>query len=175
MPGVRIESPSIIPSDSPWDELGPVDDVNSGRKGLQGVSVKNVIESYADYKSTFSDDDFSDSDEETLGMTPKAQGKPTTNEEDSPVLQVLGGSWYSREEKREDKFGNVDGSKNGLKLFGSSGINTKSETSSVHHIKSTKPPKTYSFVQDSIENGTDNLIVNILGSLKKSGVSRMQG
>ncbi|XP_038710609.1 uncharacterized protein LOC120005176 isoform X2 [Tripterygium wilfordii] len=177
--GSAYSSSELSDSHSPWDELGPVDDMNSGRKRPQGVSMKNVKERYADYGSTSSDDVFSDSDEETSAVMPKAQGKPTTNEEDSPLLQVLG-SWYSSKEgeKGEDNFGNVDGmvdgSKNGLKLFGSSGTNTKSETSSVDHGKSPKPQRTYSFVQDSVENEKDKLIDNILGSLKKSGDSGMQ-
>uniref|UniRef100_A0A5B7B662 HTH OST-type domain-containing protein n=1 Tax=Davidia involucrata TaxID=16924 RepID=A0A5B7B662_DAVIN len=170
--------------DSPWEELGPV--ANTSPKGNEielGLSRKlkqTGGQMHHDYE-TLSDDYISDSEEETSSSAGSVgQGKPRVNEADGSLLQILD-SWYSSKEEnnRWDGSQNVDGmvdcSQNVIKPSGSSGIGIKTETPEVNYERKPKPFKSYSFVSDQPGNKEHKLIDGILGSLKKSGESRVQG
>lgn len=171
-------------SDSPWEELGPVDKTGSSRK--EAASRRKAIEetkrhAHPDYESALSDDELSDSEGESLSVTrQKEQVKPRIDDEDSSLLQILD-SWYSSKEgeNTKDKAANVedtvDCSTNGFQPSDSSVRGTKIETSLGNYGRKQGPQKSYSFVADHVGNNQDKLIEGILGSLKKSGESRMQG
>ncbi|KAL5751996.1 hypothetical protein ACOSQ2_022503 [Xanthoceras sorbifolium] len=154
---------------------------------------------YPDYEPSISDDEFSDSEEETSTVTePERQGKLGKNEEDSSLLQILD-SWYSSKENdnKKDKSENVDGmvdrSKendnkkdksenldgmvdcytNVVKPSASPEPASKSETSLGNFGRKSRPQKNYNFVSDTVGNNKDKLVDGILGSLKKSGESRV--
>ncbi|XP_031264225.1 uncharacterized protein LOC116122522 [Pistacia vera] len=171
-------------SDSPWDELGPISNSSFDRKDGQSMPRNSVMEEkkkrYPDYEPSVSDDEISDSEDEvSTGTLPEGRGKPVIKEEDSSLLQILN-SWYSSNEgdQKKDRLENVDGmvdcSTKGVKPSSSSEISTKGETSSVIFKRKQRPQRSYSFVSDPVENNKDKLIDGILGSLKKSGESRIQ-
>ncbi|XP_057981343.1 uncharacterized protein LOC131166787 [Malania oleifera] len=166
--------------DSPWEELGPVASSSSnGDKMESGLSRKAKVETLDqnkfDYESV-SGDELSDSEGETVS---ERQGKPGINDEESSLLQILD-SWYSSKEDKsardysENVDGMVDCSKDGSKLYGLSRTRLNSETL-VNRGRRQKTAKSYSFVSDPVEDNKDGLIDGILGSLKKSGESRLQG
>ncbi|XP_059624431.1 uncharacterized protein LOC132267307 [Cornus florida] len=171
--------------ESPWEELGPVANASPKRNGMEmGLSknVKDVLagQMHHDYE-TLSDDDLSDSEDETSSLTgSEGRGRPRENEEDSSLLKILD-SWYSSRKESSGKNGseNVDGvmdwSGDGLKPSGASGVGIKTETSVVHCGRKQRPFKNYSFVAEQPEDNKDKLIDGILGSLKKSGESRING
>lgn len=170
--------------DSPWEELGPVSNTSS-RNGLEFASRRKDIEQterpkYPDYEPSVSDDEFSDSEKETSTLTgPEGQGK-RINEEDSSLLQILD-SWYSSKEgddknnKSENVEGMIDCSTNGSKPSGSSAAKTNNESLLGNNVRKQRPQKSYSFVADQVGSNKDKLIDGILGSLKKSDDSRIQG
>ncbi|KAA8530997.1 hypothetical protein F0562_005712 [Nyssa sinensis] len=170
--------------DSPWEELGPVANTSPQRNEIEmrlSRKVKQTVgQIHHDYES-LSDDDVSDSEEDTSSSTGSVgQGKPRVNEADSSLLQILD-SWYSSKEEnnRGDGSQNVDGmvdsSENVFKLSGSSGIGITTVTPEVNNGQKPRPFKSYSFVSDQPGDNEDKLIDGILGSLKKSGESRVQG
>ncbi|KAK3211544.1 hypothetical protein Dsin_016250 [Dipteronia sinensis] len=171
-------------SDSTWDELGPVSDVSLDRKEVQPVPRSKAVDeterqSYPDYEPSVSDDEFSDSEEETSTVTrPGRQRKLGINEEDSSLLQILD-SWYSSKENEDCKGqsenvnGMVDCSTNVVEPSASPELASKSATLLDNFGKKSRPQKNYNFVSDTVENNKDKLIDGILGSLKKSGVSRV--
>lgn len=133
---------------------------------------------HLDYEPSPSDDDFSDSEGETsLSTGTDRQERPKISKEDSSLLRILD-SWYSSKEdnKRRDGVENADGtidcSRNDLKSSGSSGFFSEDDTSPINCRKKQRPVRSYSFVSDHGDD-KDKLIDGILGSLKKSGESRM--
>lgn len=167
--------------DSPWEELGPVAHTNPKRKEMEGSSrkVKEINHNY----ETLSDDDFSDSDDESLSSTgSEGHGKPRVNGEDSSLIQILD-SWHRSKEKensssKEDDTRrvaseNVDGmgdcSRKGMMSSSSSQVSIQSDVHVGSYGQKPRPSKSYSFVSDEVEDGKDKLIDGILGSLKKSG------
>ncbi|KAK2656052.1 hypothetical protein Ddye_009104 [Dipteronia dyeriana] len=171
-------------SDSTWDELGPVSDVSMDRKEGQPVPSSKTVEEtkrqpYPDYEPSVSDDEFSDSEEETSTVTrPGRQQKLGINEEDSSLLQILD-SWYSSKEnedsngKSENVNGMADCSTKVIEPSASPELASKSATLLVNFGKKSRPQKNYNFVSDTVENNKDKLIDGILGSMKKSGESRV--
>lgn len=169
--------------DSPWEELGPVADTNSNRNEMESElrrkkKEETVRQVHLDYEPSPSDDDFSDSEGETLLSTgTDRQERPKISKEDSSLLRILD-SWYSSKEdnKRRDGVENADGmidcSRNDLKSSGSSGFFSEDDTSPINCRKKQRPVRSYSFVSDHGDD-KDKLIDGILGSLKKSGESRM--
>ncbi|KAL7254660.1 hypothetical protein ACSBR1_008920 [Camellia fascicularis] len=172
--------------DSPWGELGPVAKVDP-KQNKRDILLSNsrakeetARRMHHDYE-TLSDDSISDSEEETASLTggSEGEGKPRTKDEESSLLQILD-SWYSNgETNRKDGSENVDGmvdcSRDVLKPSDSSGAAFKTETPVVKCGRKQKPFKSYSFVSDQLVENKDKLIDGILGSLKKSGESRIQG
>ncbi|KAI9165596.1 hypothetical protein LWI28_017106 [Acer negundo] len=171
-------------SDSTWDELGPISDIRLDRKEVQPVPSSKAVEEtkrqpYPDYEPSVSDDEFSDSEEETSTVTRAGrQGKLGINEEESSLLQILD-SWYSSKEnedskgKSENVNGMVDCSTNVVEPSASPELSSKSATLLENFGKKSRPQKNYDFVSDTVENNKDKLIDGILGSLKKSGESRV--
>lgn len=164
-----------------WEELGPVVHTNPERKEMEGLSRK-VKERNHNYE-TLSDDDFSDSDDESLSSTgSEGHGKPLVNVEDSSLLQILD-SWHRSKEKensssKEDDTRrvaseNVDGvgdcSRKHMMSSSSSRVSLQSDVHEGSYGQKPRPSKSYSFVSDQVGDGKDKLIDGILGSLKKSG------
>ncbi|KAJ4715435.1 meiosis arrest female protein 1-like [Melia azedarach] len=166
-------------SDSQWEELGPVSnsDGNEVQSGLKSRATKDTMtEMYPEYEPSVSDDELSDSEGESSPKTrSEEQVKSQINDVDSSLLQILD-SWYSSKEGDDNKSKNVDGmvdcSNDGAKP---SEVATNSEPSLGNFIRKQRPEKKYAFVLDSDDNDKDKLIDGILGSLKKSGESKMQG
>ncbi|GAB4848290.1 hypothetical protein Ancab_002956 [Ancistrocladus abbreviatus] len=164
-------------SESPWEELGPVENSNVSKKEMNdGLRKVNY-----EYESSLSDDDLSDPEQEvSLSSKVEAQSKARLNHENSSLLQILD-SWYSTryESNRRDCSINigdiVDCSRDSSRPSGSSRISAKNEPPSLSHAWRQRPVKSYAFVSDLAENDKGKLIDGILGSLKKSGESKMQG
>ncbi|CBI37626.3 unnamed protein product, partial [Vitis vinifera] len=166
MPGVKIESTYIVPS---WT-----------------ASKGSLLES-SDTNGQEDNEDDLDSPWEELGPVADTnsnrnemeseQERPKISKEDSSLLRILD-SWYSSKEdnKRRDGVENADGmidcSRNDLKSSGSSGFFSEDDTSPINCRKKQRPVRSYSFVSDHGDD-KDKLIDGILGSLKKSGESRM--
>ncbi|XP_041009244.1 uncharacterized protein LOC121253290 isoform X2 [Juglans microcarpa x Juglans regia] len=170
--------------ESPWEEFGPVADTSSTKNEMESVSRRKTIEQterqkYPDYEPSISDDDFSDSDGETSVLAGRERHGKRMNEEDSSLLQILD-SWYSTKEgdNKKNELENVDSmvdySKNGSKPSGSSANGTGSEPCTGNSVRRQRAKKIL-FVADPVEVNKDKLIDGILGSLKKSDESRVQG
>lgn len=160
--------------DSPFEELGPVSN-STPRSVLDRRIEGRNKESLPDYEPSLSDDNLSDSEEETSPVKQNGfQRKAGVNEEDSSLLQILD-SWRSSKEdkKSEDVDGVVDSSSDGLKLSGLS--RAGSNENCLSQGRKRRMQKSYSFVSDSVSNNKDKLIDGILGSLRKSSESKMQG
>lgn len=166
-------------SDSTWEELGPVDNAGSSRKASEEKCT------FTHYESSASDDEFSEPERELIaGTQEEGLTKSGMNHEDSSLLQILD-SWYSSKEgvKTKENPENVqdmiDCSKNALQPSNPLGLGTKIDTSLRKYGQKQKPQRRYSFVADPDDNDLDannsnKLIDGIIGSLKKSGGSRMQ-
>ncbi|XP_057491912.1 uncharacterized protein LOC130777530 [Actinidia eriantha] len=170
--------------DSPWEELGPVDNTGPKQNGRDFVSKRAVNEETVrrinqDYEA-LSGDYITDSEEETSSLTgSEGQRKRISNDEDSSLLRILD-SWYNTEETNrkegsENAGGMVDCSQKAVKPPAASGAGNKTETPVVNCGAKQRPFKSYSFVSDQIGDNKDKLIDGILTSLKKSGESRIQG
>lgn len=163
-------------SDSPWEELGPIANTSFTRNEMVSVSRSKGAEQlkrqkYPDYEPSFSDDDSSDSEEISTLSGREGQGK-RINEGDSSLLLILD-SWYSTKEgdNRKSNLQNVDG----LKQSAHSAVGINGETSMGKYERKQRPQKIYSFVSDPVENNKDKLLDGILGTLKKTGESSVQG
>ncbi|OVA03329.1 OST-HTH/LOTUS domain [Macleaya cordata] len=170
--------------DSAWEELGPISETNSNvnvtesnlnRKTNLHTSGSGDFKDYG-----LSDDEFSDFD---TGYPTKdwqeRQRKPRRKEEDCTLLGILD-SWYTSKEgksyqdrqKHEDEF--VDCSRNDSKHKDLSSSDFNSISLTTISGQNTKHRKNYSFVHEKGVDDKDQLIDGILGSLKKSAVSRLQ-
>ena len=175
--------------DSILEELGPVVDTNCNRNEMKSElsrkkKEERVRQVHLDYERCTSDDDdddFSETEGEEASLSPgidRQEERPKINKEDSSLIRILD-SWYSSKEenKKRDVVGHVDGmtdcSGHDLKSS-SSGFSTEDDTPPVTCRKKQRPVKTYSFVSDHGNNNHDKLIDGILGSLKKSGETRMR-
>ncbi|KAL9245678.1 hypothetical protein vseg_019302 [Gypsophila vaccaria] len=165
---------------SPWEELGPVaklelskEEAKSSQNEVNGEYEPSVIE----------DDDFSDSEEDAVKAA--EQGKSKMDEEDSSLLQILD-SWYSTKGETNpkdpgsgsDTYISSDSSEDETNQSGSVGVDNKSQTQAAHAVSNErkhKPTKSYSFVVEGNETKKGKLIDGILGTLKKSGESRVHG
>ncbi|CAK7328527.1 unnamed protein product [Dovyalis caffra] len=215
MPGVKVESNYIIPSnemakhssagravlnntssdselsdaskkddelDSTWEELGPIDNTFSGKKGMVSAlrtkrTGERMRQRCPDYESPLSDDELSDSEESGVVTRPGRQPKLGLNDENSSLLQMLD-SWYSSKESDDKK--NPENPENVLDsltanfgLSDSSRLGMKSETSLEKNCRKQRPQKSYSFVADPVENKTEILVDDILHSLKKPNEPRV--
>uniref|UniRef100_A0A2P2Q4G3 Uncharacterized protein LOC8268001 n=1 Tax=Rhizophora mucronata TaxID=61149 RepID=A0A2P2Q4G3_RHIMU len=171
-------------SDSQWEELGPVDNSGSSSKLLKSVLRRRAreethLQAYPGYESSLSDDEFSDSEVESLAMSrPDERANLGMNDKDSSLLQILD-SWYSSKDvanmkdKSENTEGMVDCSLGGLQPTDLSGLDTKIDISLDNYGRRKGPKQKYSFVADP-DGNKDKLIEGILGNLKKSGESGMQ-
>lgn len=167
---------------SPWEELGPVAGKTADRKEMESRSTKDVEgetrrQTHHTYEPSLSDDDdLSDSDGDSPSLTRSEQhGKPKLNEEDSSLLHILD-SWYGSKEdnNRRDRSEHVNDSVDCSKNLGSSGTGIKNENLAGNNGRKQRPVRSYNFVSESGGENKDKLIDGILGSLKKSGDSRMQ-
>ncbi|GAB2226129.1 hypothetical protein Drorol1_Dr00021921 [Drosera rotundifolia] len=196
IPGVKVESgyARLIKStprvdhasskgddiESPWEELGPVEDAGDSKKEVNRDSSKVEY----DYES-LSDDELSDSELESWPLSQvEAQNNSATDGNDSSLLQILD-SWYSNKEVNNSKDGaeEVDDTttspRHGCsKPNGSSQISVKQGNlkmgSPFDPDQRRGPAKSYSFVADSAEKEKDQLIDGILDNLKKAGESKLQ-
>jgi hypothetical protein len=163
--------------DSTWEELGPVDNMGSGKMAMQSaIGMKRrgerMRQPYPEYESPLSDDEYSDSEESGVVTRPVGQAKPGFIDENSSLLQMLD-SWDDSKEgddknQPENLESVLDSFTNGLKSSYSSRLGTKIKTSQ-------RPQKSYSFVADPVENKTEPLVDGILVSLKKPNESRVEG
>ncbi|XP_065010154.1 uncharacterized protein LOC135581175 [Musa acuminata AAA Group] len=205
MPGVRIESSFIIPSerfrsdsswskqpiigtldhsspddksnsinkdskgdstaeDYAWEELGPLSEtVNHGGNTVAQVNDKKV--SYDE--ASLSDDDFSDSEGDSLSQSGELESKSKRRGEDSSLLQILD-SWYgSLEGNEKDQAQAVDGQVDCSKI-------KTMELNPINEQKvKARPTKRYCFVSKSPNDEKEKLVDNILGSLKRAGDSKL--
>lgn len=156
-----------------WEELGPVANQE------QELTCNNYEPSVSD------DDDFSDMEEGTNSSLVKVedQNRSTVNQEDSSLLQILD-SWYSTKDESDTQDhgsraeDSVDCSKEASELPESSNsTDVKGEaaaSSAINPARKQRPQKSYTFVANPVETTKDKLIDGILGSLKKSGESKIQ-
>lgn len=172
--------------DSAWDELGPVAGVGSKQNEVgdqKSAKVANAIRLNREYE-TLDDDYISDSEDDTSGMTGSdLPGKARANQEDSSLLRILD-SWYSTKEDTKEGLENEDdvvhsfekeSSKASSNSFGGGNLVLKTESPFVRCGSKTKSTRRYSFVSEQNGNNKEKLIDGILGSLKKSGESRVHG
>ncbi|KAL9273350.1 hypothetical protein AKJ16_DCAP22209 [Drosera capensis] len=197
IPGVKVESgcarsiKSTPPVDhasskgddieSPWEELGPVEDAGDSKKEVNCDSSKVEY----DYESSLSDDELSDSELENSPLSQvEAQNNSATDGNDSSLLQILD-SWYNNKEVNNSKDGAEDvddtttSPRHGCsKPNGSSQISVKQGNlkmeSSFDPDWRQGPAKSCSFVADLAEKEKDQEIDGILGTLKKAGESKLQ-
>ena len=160
-------------SDYTWEELGPADNSISGKEANESVSRMKgkgeiVKQPYTDYEYPFSDDEFSDSEEESGNLTwPGGEAKPAFKDANSSVLQMLD-SWYS---SNEGDFKNKP--ENPKNMFGSSTNGFQSSDSSRPGKKTGTSLGNYSSVAEPVENTNEMVVDSILSSLKKSKKPRM--
>ncbi|KAL8234495.1 hypothetical protein R6Q59_020595 [Mikania micrantha] len=163
MPGVKLESNHIFPSggrvcsknadlsrkeddsDTQWEELGPI----------------AQIETKKDDFETVSDNDLSDSDSESSSTGSQNQTK--CKKEESSLLQILD-SWYSNKEDTTSRI-TSDGSDTNADHLN----NSKPHFNDNDDDDTQKPSKRYSFVEDKPVDGNEKFINGILCSLKNSG------
>ncbi|CAN1288075.1 hypothetical protein LINPERPRIM_LOCUS19818 [Linum perenne] len=188
MPGVKVDASYIFPnsslkvpkkdseSDSPWDdELGPADE--AGTKGMIPPS----------YEPLSDDDESSSSDSEVESLAAIRQQadqvkKCSAGENDSSLLEVLA-IWDAskNDETLKDDDDDVDAEEEkkvihsaaeGLQqqAISSLGRGRKGEAG---YGNPPRPGKSYSFVEDAVEEEKDRLIGGILSTLSKSSESRM--
>ncbi|KAJ4827763.1 hypothetical protein Tsubulata_020863 [Turnera subulata] len=175
-------------SDSSWEELGPVADIDSGRKELQSSCKKPAKETgnktYHHYEPAVSDDDgFSESDGESSTVAQSSgQVKPALNGEDNSAFLDILNSWSTESGKdgvdKDDKAENAEGmvscSTDAIRQQDSSGQGTKSQSSLRNIMRKKRPLKSYSFVAEPDGEHKDKLVAGILGSLQKSSDSKMK-
>ncbi|GAB2278737.1 hypothetical protein Dimus_013413 [Dionaea muscipula] len=163
-------------NESPWDELGPVENSKFSKEEVKEGRSK----ADDDYESSLSDDDLSELEEEASPPSKvEAQSKSKINDKDSSLLQLLD-SWYSNKVDSRDCADSVDDkmdSRCSSKAADSSRIGAmqgdlKNETSPNYAWRQ-RPAKSYTFVSDSAENN-DKLIDGLFVSLRKSGESKVQ-
>ncbi|KAK9678727.1 hypothetical protein RND81_11G229600 [Saponaria officinalis] len=165
--------------ESPWEELGPVakaelgkDEAKSSVHDTNGVYEPSVIE----------DDEFSDTEGDADAVKADEQRKSKADEEDSSLLQILD-SWYSPKTETHprdhgsDPEGSPDSSEDETNNpSGSLGVDNKGQPSyAANNGRKHRSTKSYSFVVQGTESKKGKLIDGILGSLKKSGESRVHG
>ncbi|KAJ8765709.1 hypothetical protein K2173_014831 [Erythroxylum novogranatense] len=172
------EAKKEVESDSPWEELGPVDSSSSSRRGQNSLLKRKATEEklqddFPGYESSLSDDELTESDRESSTMAGSTgHARCGVNVDDSSLLQILD-SWHDSKkgdngkEKSENVEGLVDCSTNHLRTSDSSGLGNTVGTPLENFGRS---QKTYSFVSDPVE---DKLMEGILGSLKKAEESRV--
>ncbi|XP_021728125.1 uncharacterized protein LOC110695208 isoform X2 [Chenopodium quinoa] len=143
-----------VDGESPWEELGPV------AKQEREYSPSEVNGNYE--PSVSDDDEFSEWEEDITTSQVKAEdhNRSRMDEEDSSLLQILD-SWYSTKDESEpqDHGSHAEGL-----VYCSKEESEPPQTSNSTNIS----------VQDPIETEKDKLIDGILGSLKKSGDSKVQ-
>ncbi|KAK6150569.1 hypothetical protein DH2020_015501 [Rehmannia glutinosa] len=153
-------------SDSPWDELGPVDNSGSEKEKIDPrLTRKGKKGKLPDYEP-LREDDFSDSEDETSSGRSENEGKSKL-EEESSLLQILD-IWYSGK-GGDSKKDETDKAEVVPKPSAQIGSGTKDETPVVGPTRKHKPGKSYSFVTEQPADSKDKLVDGILGSLKKSG------
>ncbi|KAL2905881.1 Meiosis regulator and mRNA stability factor 1 [Bienertia sinuspersici] len=161
--------------ESPWEELGPV---------AKQEKESTIEQENGNYEPSISDDDeFSELEEDdatSSSVKEVDRNRSRANEEDSSLLQILD-SWYStKDETNPQEPGShaeslADCSKQESESSQSSNTDIESAAASAaNYARKQKPQKSYLFVSDPVETKKDKLIDGILGSLKKSGESRMQ-
>ncbi|KAM7277235.1 hypothetical protein ACFE04_019101 [Oxalis oulophora] len=158
------ESKKNHDSDSPWDELGPVSKIpetNTRELGTQ---------SYPDYETPISDDEFTDSEGETK---PERRQKAKGDGEDSSLMLILD-SWYDKKDCLRGKSECVDSSSRKSKVSDLFGAGSKNEASLVKPRMKERSQK-YNFVSENVEDDKSKLIDGMIGNLKKTtgGESRM--
>ncbi|XP_047333934.1 uncharacterized protein LOC124937676 [Impatiens glandulifera] len=180
MPGVKVESNVIYPLnkrnangklsdslrkdgndiDSQWEDFGPVAAKDSQTTDdYDSLAVEELI----------SDDSEEETTSSSLVESSEKSGN-SLNKEDSSLIKILD-SWYSKNGDNgkgggAESLGNVDGSTKDSPAFTFFGGNSSG--------RKQRPTKTYSFVSEKEDSGSrDKLIDGILGSLKKSGESRI--
>lgn len=164
--------------DATWDELGPVAVTDSKyQKSSKVVNAKRVNREY----EALADDYISDSEDDTSAVNElELTGKQRANQEDSSLLRILD-SWYSTKEKdTKEGLENEDDDmvhsfENESKRSSNShgGLVLKTESSFALCGLKTKSSRRYSFVSEQSGNNKEKLIDGILGSLKKSGETRV--
>ncbi|CAN1169455.1 Meiosis regulator and mRNA stability factor 1 [Linum perenne] len=178
-------------SDSPWDdELGPADDnsstVNTSTKSPPlEAGTKGMIP--PSYEPLSDDDESSSSDSEVESLAAIRQQadqvkKCSAGENDSSLLEVLA-IWDAskNDETLKDDDDDVDAEEEkkvihsaaeGLQqqAISSLGRGRKGEAG---YGNPPRPGKSYSFVEDAVEEEKDRLIGGILSTLSKSSESRM--
>ncbi|CAN1828713.1 hypothetical protein LINPERHAP1_LOCUS32316 [Linum perenne] len=186
MPGVKVDASYIFPnsslkvpkkdseSDSPWDESPPLE---AGTKGM----IPPPYEPLSD------DDESSSSDSEVESLAAIRQQadqvkKCSAGENDSSLLEVLAVWDASKNDetlKDDDDDADAEEEKKvihsaaeGLQqqAISSLGRGRKGEAG---YGNPPRPGKSYSFVEDAVEEEKDRLIGGILSTLSKSSESRM--
>ncbi|KAL5973583.1 hypothetical protein ACLOJK_030236 [Asimina triloba] len=182
--------------DSIWEELGPISNTGEQKVDVIGDdsekasppnSNSNREKNEVDFpESSLSDKEFSDSEGEIPNV--KTSQEKCRSDDDSSLLQILD-SWYSSKDnggksQSETADGLVDCSRksnNPKSSESSTSVRSGSSLGGTNGGVKLKPRKTYSFVSDPVVNENEStgdekekLIVSILGSLKKSGDSRLQ-
>lgn len=158
--------------DSAWEELGPVsNDERSNQRGWEFLVSKRAVEPVGrqagfNYEPSVSDDDFSDS-EGDASPVPESEGKRKIRVDtgESALLQILD-SWYTNKEgdNSKDKSENLDGM-----------VDCSTNIAELPGGKH-RPQKSYSFVADPVSSSNqDKLIDGVLGNLRKSSESRVEG
>lgn len=162
--------------ESPWEELGPV---------ARQEKIFSRGQVNGNYEPSVSDDEFSELEEDATTFPVKAedQNRSRVDEEGSSLMQILD-SWYSTKDENEPQDhgshaeGLADCSKDESEPPQSSNASDKGEAAGgsatvVNHTWKQRPQKSYMFVSDPIDP-KDKLLDGILGSLKKSGESKVQ-
>lgn len=162
--------------ESPWEELGPV---------ARQEKIFSRGQVNGNYEPSVSDDEFSELEEDATTFPVKAedQNRSRVDEEGSSLMQILD-SWYSTKDENEPQDhgshaeGLADCSKDESEPPQSSNASDKGEAAAgsatvVNHTWKQRPQKSYMFVSDPIDP-KDKLLDGILGSLKKSGESKVQ-
>ncbi|MCL7039037.1 hypothetical protein MKW94_023847 [Papaver nudicaule] len=190
IPGVRIEGALVVPSekfprdfsvekicgadnnigknnnkdvsisDSVWEELGPIcctkADGNVANDSDYNKKTKIEMSGAGVYKCDYdlSDAEFSDSDSEFTRKDFQERPQKGRNNEDSALIQTLD-SWYTSKEGND-----VGHSKNVSRIMDSEIEAGAGRTA--------KARKSFTFVEDKVENDKGKLIHSILGSIRKS-------
>ncbi|CAI9109093.1 OLC1v1008835C1 [Oldenlandia corymbosa var. corymbosa] len=159
--------------DSPWEELGPVDNSISERNGRKRPALNSSIRNETGQKldhgyESVSDEYLTDSEEETpLTPKPESPNKIGGNEGESSLLQILD-SWYGTKEDKTKMDAHAVFSRNGSRVLNPTRSNTNSETPVINNPRKQRSVKNYSFVKDQASANNEKLIDGILSGLNKS-------
>ncbi|XP_042416210.1 uncharacterized protein LOC122005289 [Zingiber officinale] len=185
--------PETAADDCAWEELGPVHEtVACG--DLTAAPIKDKELTYDE--ASLSDDEFSDPEEVNTPQLQDPEGKSGRCREESSLIQILD-SWYGNKEGGEksqaqgckgvnhneqaranQEGGQRESSKDGCETeqVGDAAVLVDCSKDKPENLNDVKPKlrfrKRFSFVSDS-KDDKEKLVDSILGSLKKSGNSKL--